>query len=155
VNDASIVTTDATTLVYGGTGALDIDTSLTVTDIDDTMLVSAEVRLANGFIQGEDTLLFADKLGITGAFNATTGIMTLTGSATLADYETALRSVQYDNISPSPTFGMVRVEFTVNDGTDASNVATRVTLRRDESRLSTKILPEYPTIVPQSPRVAP
>jgi hypothetical protein len=125
VNDLSIVTTDATTLVYGGSSSVDIDSTLTVTDIDSSTLVSAEVQLANGFVQGEDTLVFVDQLGITGTFDGVTGTLTLTGSATVADYETALRSVKYQNINSSPTFGMLTVGFTVNDGTDVSSVATR------------------------------
>ncbi|HIK91834.1 MAG TPA: tandem-95 repeat protein [Planctomycetes bacterium] len=125
VNDLSVVTMDASTLTYTGGSAIDIDSTLTVTDVDDSVLVSAEVRLANGYVQGEDVLVFVDQSGITGAFNATTGILTLTGSATVADYETALRSVQYNNVNSSPTFGILTSTFTVNDGTGVSNVATR------------------------------
>jgi hypothetical protein len=125
VNDLSVVTTDPTTLTYTGVSAIDVDQTLTITDVDDSVLVSAEVQLSNGFIEGEDTLVFVDQLGITGAFNGTTGILTLTGSATLADYETALRSVQYDNVNSSPTLGLLWVEFTVNDGMDDSVAARR------------------------------
>ena len=125
VNDLSVITIDPTMLTYTGGSAIDIDPVLTVTDVDDNVLVSAEVRLVNGYVQGEDVLVFADKLGITGAFDGATGSLTLTGSATVADYETALRSVQYDNVNSSPTFGVLRTTFTVDDGTGVSSVAIR------------------------------
>ena len=125
VNDSSVIATDPTTLTYTGLSAVEVDPTLTITDVDDNLLVSAEARLSNGFIQGEDALVFVDQLGITGAFSGTTGILTLTGSTTLANYETALRSVQYNNVSSSPTLGLLWVEFTVNDGTDDSTVARR------------------------------
>ena len=124
VNDASVVTIDATTLAYAS-GAIDIDPTLTVIDVDNTMLVSAEVRLANGAIPSEDRLRFVDQLGITGSYNIGSGILTLTGTASVADYETALRSVQYEDIKASPTVGTLIVEFTVNDGTDISLVDSR------------------------------
>src|SRR5688572_9209769 len=42
--------------------------------------------------------------------------MTLTGSATKADYETALRSVRYSNVSSIPNTTPRTISFVVNDG---------------------------------------
>jgi hypothetical protein len=49
----------------------------------------------------------------------------LTGTATVADYQTALRSIQYDDSNPNPSEGQLFVNFTVFDGADTSNVGTR------------------------------
>ncbi|MCW8963470.1 MAG: type I secretion C-terminal target domain-containing protein [Gammaproteobacteria bacterium] len=62
--------------------------------------------------------------GITAsAYNPVTGVMTLTGSATLADYQTAIRAIQYSNdgstVNTSRSISVV-----VNDGDVDSNVAT-------------------------------
>ena len=43
--------------------------------------------------------------GITGIYNDATGVLTLTGTATVANYQTALRSVTYENISDTPDTG--------------------------------------------------
>ena len=66
----------------------DVDTS--VTDLDNTNITSATITLTNR--QASD-LLAAGTLppGITTTgYNATTGVITLTGSATLANYQTAI-----------------------------------------------------------------
>ena len=59
---------------------------------------AAELRSA-----GEDILDFTDQLGITGAWDPGTGVLTLSGSASVGDYQTALRSVTYDNSSEDPS----------------------------------------------------
>ena len=48
-------------------------------------------------------LAFADTGTITGSWDAVTGTLTLTGTDTLANYETALRSVTYQNASDDPS----------------------------------------------------
>ena len=44
-----------------------------------------------GFFAG-DRLNFTDENGITGSYNTSTGILTLTGGASIANYQVALRS---------------------------------------------------------------
>ena len=51
-----------------------------------------------GFAAGNtDVLGFTNQNGITGAYNNTTGVLTLSGTSSLANYQTALRSVTYAN----------------------------------------------------------
>src|SRR5260221_7739015 len=80
-----------------------VDAGLTVTDPDSTNLASATVRISANFVTGEDVLGFTTQNGITGSFNATTGVLALTGSATVANYQIALRSVTYANASTNPS----------------------------------------------------
>src|SRR5258707_2134018 len=64
---------------------------------------------------------------IAGAYNAGTGVMTLTSAgstATLAQWQVALRAVQYSNSSDNPSTSARTVSFTVNDGTANSNTVT-------------------------------
>jgi hypothetical protein len=76
---------------------------LALSDVDDTNIESATVAITSGFAAGEDVLGFTDQNGITGSYEPVTGVLTLTGSATLADYQTALRLVTYENTSEVPS----------------------------------------------------
>ena len=62
------------------------------------------MRIAAGFIAGE-TLDFTNQNGITGTYNASTGVLTLTGSASVANYQAALGSVTFASSSDNPNFG--------------------------------------------------
>ena len=56
---------------------------------------------------------------IAGAYNAATGVMTLTSAgatATLAQWQAALQSVSYSNSSDNPSVHRATVSYTVNDG---------------------------------------
>ena len=80
---------------------------------------------------------------IAGSYNAATGVMTLTsagGTATVAQWQAALRAVQYANSSDNPSTASRTVSFTVNDGTTGSNtVASTVNVAavNDASTLAT------------------
>ena len=126
VNDAPAVVTSDGSTSYVGSGQLEaVDSGLTVSDVDDTNLESARVTIASGLADG-DELVYADQAGITGVYDTGTGVLDLTGSASVADYETALRSVQYRHTGDNPT-GARGVEFTVNDGDlDSSAVTTGI-----------------------------
>ncbi|MHC5830085.1 MAG: hypothetical protein ACYT04_82695, partial [Nostoc sp.] len=100
-----------------------IDSGITVSDVDSQNLSSATVSITNGFVATEDTLAFTNQNdGITGSY--TNGVLTLTGTATVAQYQAALQSVTYQNSSdnPSPTR---TISFVVNDGSLDSSPATR------------------------------
>jgi hypothetical protein len=100
----------------------EFDPSLTVTDPDDTELEAARVTLT-GFVAGQDVLA-ADTTGttITAIFNAGTGVLDLTGTASLADYEAVLRTVSYFNSSDDPSVAARTAEFEVDDGGGFANI---------------------------------
>src|SRR4030095_3075011 len=93
-------------------------------DVDNTNLSSATVSIVSGFTSAEDTLAFTNQNGITGSYNSGTGVLTLTGSSSVANYQTALRSVTYANSSDDPTASRT-VTFIVDDGTTTSTPATK------------------------------
>lgn len=101
------VTTTAGSLAYDeGSPPAALDPGVSVTDPDSTQLSGAVVALTTGFRSAEDRLaLPASPSGIDGAYDPATGVLALTGTATVADYQAALRSVTYQNLSadPSPT----------------------------------------------------
>ena len=102
VNDLPvIVVTGAASFSENGL-ALTVDSTTTVTDLDDTQIAGGSVRLTTGFLSG-DTLAVTNSINITGSYNATTGVLTLSGTDTLANYQTVLRSLTYVTASEDPT----------------------------------------------------
>ncbi|MBL8144441.1 MAG: tandem-95 repeat protein [Acidobacteria bacterium] len=66
----------------------------------------AKVTISTGFVSGQDVLTFTNSGGITGAWNGTSGVLTITGSASDAAYTTFLRSIRYVNgNTTNPTLG--------------------------------------------------
>ncbi len=125
LNEKPVMGATASTTVYTG-AAIVIDAGLTVGDPDDADLESATIQISSStFVNGEDVLLFTDQNGITGSYNNTSGILTLTGIASVADYEVAMRSVQYQNSSGTPTATDRTIEFFVYDGEDLSGVVSK------------------------------
>ncbi|WP_224742344.1 beta strand repeat-containing protein, partial [Cysteiniphilum sp. SYW-8] len=124
VNDAPVVVAGGTLSYTENASASVIDVALTVNDADDTNIESASVTISNNYVNGEDILAFANTANITGSFNAGTGVLTLTGSDTLANYQAALRSVTYQNTSDNPSTLARTVSFVVNDGDVNSSAVT-------------------------------
>jgi hypothetical protein len=125
-NDAPTVTNTATTLTYtAGDGQVVIDPGTMVDDIDDTNLMTATVEITGGFVDTEDELSVSGTLpgGIT-ADTSVSGTITLTGTATITDYQAALRQIAYENSADPLTEGMRTVTFTVYDpeGAESSDV---------------------------------
>ncbi len=120
-NDVPVVANiETTTLPYAPNGpAVAVTSTLTLSDADSPNLTGATVTITG--YQAGDVLQFTDTLNITGVFVA--GTLTLTGSDTVANYETALRSITYASTSQSPAARTVN--FQVTDGTDPSNIQSR------------------------------
>ena len=92
-----------------------IDNNLKLSDVDNTTMAGATVAILN-YVAGQDVLGFTNQNGITGNFNATTGTLTLTGTASVDAYRDALRSVTYFNTSDNPDPTPRDIRFTVSDG---------------------------------------
>jgi VCBS repeat-containing protein len=116
---------ESSTLQYfASTPGVAITSSLTVSSPDDTTLSGATVAISSGFVASEDSLAFTNASGITGSYDATTGVLTLSGSASLADYQAALQSVTYsDSAGASAMAGDRVISFQVNDGFSVNNLS--------------------------------
>jgi Ca2+-binding RTX toxin-like protein len=100
----------------------DIDT--TIVD-DGTTIASATITITNH--QASDLLSVNGVLPgsiVASAYNAGTGVLTLTGSATLAQYQTALQQLRFSNSSDAPNTTDRSITVTVNDAEANSNTAT-------------------------------
>jgi len=125
-NDAPVLTGSGGSVQYNENFApVTLDGALSVSDVDSATLTGARVSISAAFSSGEDSLAFTDQLGITGSWDGATGILTLSGTASVADYETALRSVTYVNTNDDPSVAVRTVEFVVNDGALDSAAVTR------------------------------
>ena len=110
-----------------------VDSGITLSDADNTTLASATVAITGNFQSGEDLLALtsnpASMGNITASYDSATGVLTLSSagaSATLAQWQAALRAVTYTNSSETPNTASRTLSFTVNDGASNSSAATRV-----------------------------
>jgi Ca2+-binding RTX toxin-like protein len=131
VNDAPTLSGVSTLIFKEKQAATLLNTFLMVGDTDNTNLASATVRVSANYSPGEDLLGFvanaATTGNIAGSFNTSSGILTLTSagaSATLAQFQAALRLVTYGNTSSNPWTAARSIDFHVSDGILASNKVT-------------------------------
>ena len=107
-------------------GHAEADETVTVVDIDDEILPSATVQITGNYVPPEDALGYNFAFGIVGAFEASTGILSLTGPASPANFQAAMRSVIYFTWGDTPSTVTRTLTWTVNDatasGTDTSTV---------------------------------
>ncbi|MEZ6095179.1 MAG: cadherin-like domain-containing protein [Pirellulaceae bacterium] len=102
-----------------------VDSAMELGDLDDLNLESATIQITGNYVSAEDVLTATDQFGITSSWNSTNGTLTLTGTATVDQYETVLRSVRYENTSEDPTASIRTVTMVVKDGDGNSNSQTR------------------------------
>jgi hypothetical protein len=101
--------------VYCPGSSIPVVESVNITDPDDTTAPGVSIQISSGYVNGEDLLtLTGTHPSITPSWSATEGKLTLTGPATLAEFETAVSSVEYSSSAPSPT-GSRGFSITVGD----------------------------------------
>ena len=136
LNDAPVLDLDAETagidyaaafVEDGGPVAVVDADGLKVDDVDDEQLESALVTITN-LADGaaEELSAEAGDTGIAVAYDSGTGVLSLTGTAALADYQAVLRTVTYNNITQDADTADRIVEFTVDDGEIDSPLAIAV-----------------------------
>jgi len=110
---------------HSGGGSIYITGSDAFINLQSATLDSLTVTITN-LLDGTNESLIADVTGtsIISAYNSTTGVLTLTGTDTVANYEQVLHSIQYDNALGSPILTERGISFVADDGVNTSNVAT-------------------------------
>jgi Ca2+-binding RTX toxin-like protein len=131
VNDAPVVATSGGTTEATGQVAVVLDAGVTVSDVDNTTLTSATVSITGNFHAGEDLLAFSNNgstMGnIAGNYNAATGVLSLSssgGTATLAQWQAALRAVTYFDLTSAPNTAVRTVAFQIDDGQAVNHAST-------------------------------
>lgn len=110
-----------------------VDSGITFTDGGSATAASATVRISGGFQTSEDVLAFINNgstMGnISASYDAANGVLSLTSpgaTATIAQWQAALRAVTYTDTVLTPNNATRTVSFTAVDGGGAtSNTATR------------------------------
>ncbi|MGE0419016.1 MAG: DUF4347 domain-containing protein, partial [Acetobacteraceae bacterium] len=111
----------------GGGSAVAMAPTLSIFDPFSPTLSSATVSVGS-FISG-DVLNFVNQGGISGSYVAGTGTLSLSGTASIATWQSALQSItySYDPSNGDPTGGGTHtsrsISWTVNDGVTVSNAA--------------------------------
>lgn len=124
------------------TAPLAIAPNVVVTDPDNLNILSATVSFTSW--QGEDRVAFSNTLGLQHTFaqnlNAHTATLTITGSATAAQYQTLLRTVTYQDVASTPMTSPTRVAtITVNDPSHSGSATTNISVVRYVSGLATTV----------------
>lgn len=101
-NPAPVTTLAATLNFSQQSGPIVLDASLTLSDPDGDLISSAIISIVN-FKPGQEVLSFTPQAGITGVFDTSTGVLTLSGRASISTYVAALRTVSYQFTGPTPT----------------------------------------------------
>ncbi len=96
-----------------------VDDQLTLTGSEGTAVTGATIKVAAND-PARDVLAFANTTAITGSFDVATGTLALSGSATLADYQAALRSVTYDDLRNPSVAGTKQVDFSIASSAGAA-----------------------------------
>ena len=102
---APVMTVGTPSPVFAGGGApVALDAGITVSDVSTGSLASATVTIGAANLQpgdvlsfnnATDTETFVDGDTISGSYDPMTGVLTLSGTAAVADYQTALSQVQF------------------------------------------------------------
>jgi len=112
VDSPTLTISTGTTSFVGPSTPIAIDPNLTLTGSQ--AISSAKIVIVTGYASSQDSLVFTDQNGIVGSFSAGTGILTLTGSATVAAYEAALKSVAFANSAgATPVVGTRQISFSL------------------------------------------
>ena len=122
-SDGSVRVADAW---HHGAGAVTVAPHLTASVADGLIVMSGATVHEQNFHSG-DLLGFTNQNGITGSYNSN-GTLTLSGSATLAQYQTALQSVTFDNNSAAPDLSERFVDFTLTDASGNASLTVDATL---------------------------
>ena len=116
------LTAGASVSYVAGAGPVTLDAGLTVTDAAANNLSAATVSISAGFRSGDTLSVGSPQTGIASQYNAATGVLTLSGAASLAAYQTELDSITF--ASPNATPSSRTITWSVNDGVNPSASAT-------------------------------
>ncbi|MEB0123945.1 DUF4214 domain-containing protein, partial [Pseudomonas sp. CCI1.2] len=132
VNDApEVFTTLGSVTFTEGAAPTVVDSGISLTDLDNTTLASATVSISGAFHEAQDLLAFSSDStmgNIIASYDAVTGVLALTSAnatATLGQWQSALRSATYSNSSDAPDTTPRTISFVVSDGIAAGNTSSK------------------------------
>ena len=117
-----------------------LSSTLMVGDPDSNNLTKAIVQITAGYQNNafnNDVLSFVNQNGITGVFDASTGALTLTGTSSVSNYRTALRSVMFSSSGPSVNTANRTLTIAVADDFSPAAVSLSITRTVTVSTINT------------------
>jgi len=136
-----VVTGTASRVIQGGGLVTLLSGPPTITDSASTTLSSATIKIANGssnaivgdllYVNGVENGALGN--GVAASWNASTCTLTLTGSATIATYDTLLSQVSYQDTGADSSTGnhpQRTVTWTLNDGTNTFFNTSQIGIER-------------------------
>src|SRR5262249_4166691 len=134
INDPPVLTSVAASVSYQENAAqLTLASAAVVSDVDSLNIANATVQVVGGAFAGDGDVLAVNTTGtaITASYNAGSETLVLTGSDTLAHYQTLLEEVSFRSTSDNPTnFGANTTRtltWLVNDGAGSNNLSSVTT----------------------------
>ncbi|MDB6174372.1 MAG: hypothetical protein JWL59_3683 [Chthoniobacteraceae bacterium] len=110
-----------------------VSSGILVSDPDNSTLASGTVAIGTNYLSSEDLLGFtynqATMGNIDGSFDSGTGVLTLSSpgaTATTSQWQAALRTVTYTNLSESPGTSIRAISFTVSDNQTSGLSVTQI-----------------------------
>ncbi|MBN3909904.1 MAG: cadherin-like domain-containing protein [Nostoc sp. NMS1] len=110
---------------FTGSSVSLVDTDLSLVDRNSANLVGATVTITN-LVDGANEILSATPTGSITA-NYQNGVLTLSGTGTVAQYQQVLRTITYNNPATSPNTTARTITFVVDDGAAHSNTSAVAT----------------------------
>jgi uncharacterized repeat protein (TIGR03803 family) len=117
------VTGGASISTVAGAAAVALDPGLSISDLDSSTLAGATISISAGLLSGDTMTVGSPQAGVTSNYNASTGLLTLSGQASLSTYQTELDSVMFasaTSLNPSSR----AITWSVTDGVDPPAQAT-------------------------------
>ncbi|MGB0466608.1 MAG: tandem-95 repeat protein [Pontibacterium sp.] len=114
-------------LIYTeGSEAVSAVVVLSLNDIDDAQMASASITISEGFTAGDVLAVDTADTGISARYDATSGVLTLSGPGSLAQYQQLLQSVTYQGgQNPTALSDSRTLSFSVTDAdTDGTGAQT-------------------------------
>jgi hypothetical protein len=108
-----------------GAAAVAVAPALDVYDPVSINLAGATIQITGNYQNGQDVLAVTNGSGITSAFSATTGTLTLSGVASLASYQSVLRTLTYKTNTNAASTSTRTITFILNDGLLSSDAVSR------------------------------
>jgi hypothetical protein len=107
--------------VRGSGPALIVDGDATISDADSVALTRMTVQMLHRPDPNSDVLsVDVGGSALAAVFDATTGDLQVTGTASVATYQQVLRTLRFDNTDPSASTTTRVIEISVTDGTDTT-----------------------------------
>jgi len=122
VNDPPVISGSEGILLYvPGSGHVEIDTVISIIDVDDSLIQRARIWISHNYKISEDLIDVAEKYGLSVTYDVPSAHLHISGPAPIHEYEDIMSMVTYINSNPEPEPSTRKVGFKVWDDDVRSN----------------------------------